>query len=156
MVAMVACEWIFRVHYPKPGGEEEHAMWMEWLTEHGVWPSVEELADESYEMLLPSNWKRKRYKVSGRTTRRPVPTPKLSKRATPSCCCCCCDLHARPAHASQSRRHWQESTLTAPMVRPSIEILFRQSTIHTTFVNEPHARVAVFRAPRCDSHHLRQ
>ena len=50
MVAMVACEWIFRVHYPKPGGEE-HQKWLLWLLDNDKWPCLEELDNGSYNML---------------------------------------------------------------------------------------------------------
>ena len=55
-------EWMFRYHYPRPGKEQEHREWRQWLLEKSMWPSEGQLLDESYQMMMPSEWRRGPYK----------------------------------------------------------------------------------------------
>jgi len=57
-----ACEWMFRWYFPKPQEEAEHRLWRQWLIDDSVWPSSEQLADESYQMMFPWSWRRSQYK----------------------------------------------------------------------------------------------
>ena len=55
-------EWYWRYHFPKPGGEAVHARWRQWLYERNIWPSEAQLLDETYQMMMPSDWRRTAYK----------------------------------------------------------------------------------------------
>ena len=56
------CEWMFRYQYPRPGKEQEHKGWRQWLHDNSMWPSEDELLDETYQMMLPPAWRRTPYK----------------------------------------------------------------------------------------------
>ena len=45
-----------------PGKEQEHREWRQWLLDKSMWPSEGQLLDESYQMMMPSEWRRDPYK----------------------------------------------------------------------------------------------
>ena len=57
-----AVEWLFRVNFPKPGEEDVHQGWLTWIREEFVSPSQAEFDDDTYQMLLPTPWRRNEYK----------------------------------------------------------------------------------------------
>ena len=52
--------FLFRLYYPKPGDHEEYRLFRNHITEHGM-PTKEEIDNESYEMLMPSHWRKKAF-----------------------------------------------------------------------------------------------
>ena len=52
-----AVHFMFRYLYPKPGDLDEYRHFRKHIDEIGM-PSEEELEDESYEMLMPSRWRK--------------------------------------------------------------------------------------------------
>ena len=55
-------EWLFRFYYPRPGQEQTHSQWRQWLQDNMYWPDEDQLYDETYQMMMPSEWRRNAYK----------------------------------------------------------------------------------------------
>ena len=53
--------FLFKVHYPKPGDHEEHQLFINHIKKHGM-PNKEETDNESYEMIMPSHWRKKHFR----------------------------------------------------------------------------------------------
>ena len=54
--------FLFRWRYPHPANRSEHENWVESLTRRNMWPSEQQLYDDSYQMLFPSSWRKQIYK----------------------------------------------------------------------------------------------
>ena len=54
--------WLFRFYFPKPGEEDFHEEWKRWLSDQKIWPTLDELADGTYEKFLPKQWRTCEYK----------------------------------------------------------------------------------------------
>jgi len=52
---------MFRWQFPKPGQEQEHEDWKRWVLETQQWPSENQLEDQSYQILMPTAWRRRCY-----------------------------------------------------------------------------------------------
>ena len=52
--------FMFRLHYPKPGDHTEYRHFRKHIDKNGM-PTKEELENESYEMLMPSQWRKKAF-----------------------------------------------------------------------------------------------
>ena len=55
-------EWLFRFNYPKPGEESLHADWKAYLDRWEIWPTTQDLGDESYQWFYPPAWRKKEYR----------------------------------------------------------------------------------------------
>ena len=53
---------MFRYQFPRPGNEQEHRERRQWLFDNSIWPSEGQLLDETYQMMMPSEWRRNAYK----------------------------------------------------------------------------------------------
>ena len=53
---------MFRFQFPRPGNEKQHLEWRQWLQDNSIWPSESQLLDETYQMMMPGEWRRNPYK----------------------------------------------------------------------------------------------